>query len=348
MNIRPINIKSESDILALTKIWQKCFTDDLPYINSFINSCLPYITSWFIVLDDKPVSVLSLIPSYALHPKTAIYSGSLSRNQQDTPPSSVVKIHGAYIYGVATLPEYRGNSYSRILLSKAIDYSEELGLDYIVVKPADELLFDLYRKAGFNTTLYGNKRIIQLSGGSFENNSTISDTDLPIRFAFTSVPKFLDKSCTGHFDASSANTSSPSDHPDFAPLSPEQLFILREQSNHETLLWPPEVLRYALIEALSRPAAIAVTDGFLYFITHPSDTDEKIIRLLETNAETPAQFNRIVAHIRKLYPEALAVLIDSANIDKTLREDSALLKILNPDPNIEDLLSAFYLSLPME
>jgi len=304
MVIRPVNIKSETDIQAISKIWRNCFTDDQSYIDSYISNCLPHTSSWVLLCDNMPVSILSMLPSYALLPlNQSISPGKI-------PPSDhFITLRGAYIYGVATLPEYRGSSYSRMLLNKAMDYSKAMGFDYTIVKPADELLFEFYQRTGFDITLYSNKNI-------FHVDSSINTLD-------------LEMSCN-HFSL----------------LTPEQLFILREQYNSTTsFLWPPEILRYALIETLSR-SGIAATNGQLYLIAYPTKAGN--INLLETNAQNSTQFNLILNYLLKLFPDAATITIDSANINKIAQHRCALLKILNPDPNIAEALSSRYLSLPME
>ena len=327
MVICPININSNSHIQALSQIWRACFTEDQSYIDSFINNCLPYTNSWFLLHKDKPVSLLSLLPSYALLPKSMIFPDPLSQDRSDKPSLSIpgisqnplsnnlsrgtafsnnfIELSGAYIYGVATLPEHRGNSYSRALLNKAIAYSAEMGFDYIVVKPADESLFEFYRRAGFDTTLYSNRYSINILSS---------------------------KEGASHF----------------TPLYPDRLFILREQYNPTSLLWPPEILNYAVAEALSRPNAVAVVENNLYLIAYPSETDKKIVHLLESNAETDIQFRQVLSFLQDCYPYATTVSIDCANKTRSQQRNSALLKSLNSNLNITEALSRLYLSLPME
>jgi Acetyltransferases len=349
MVIRPVDIKSEADILALSNIWRVCFTGDLSYIDSFINSCLSYTVSWFLLSENKPVSLLSLIPSYALLP--------LSEDQNEFPKilniQSTPQIahssklsRGAYIYGVATLPEHRGNSYSRMLLNKALDHSRETGLDYIIVKPAEESLFDFYNKVGFETTLYSNKAVFPLFQHSTNSNPAIHN--LEDSSSLDRAPFFFDKADLLNIVGSSIPVVPKEALSHFIPLSAEQLFVLREQYNPSSFLWPPEILAYAVIEALSRPNAIAAIDNDLYLIAYPSDTDSRVINILETNANTSAQFCQILTYLQELYPEATAVTTYSANNCFAKQTRCALLKTLSSDRDITTTLSRLYLSLPME
>ena len=342
MVIRPVDIKSESDIQALSEIWRVCFTDDQSYIHSFINDCLPHTISWFLLHQDRPVSLLSLLPSYALSPT----------NQRISPlkaPSSdhMTKLYGAYIYGVATLPAYRRNSYSQMLLNKAIAYSKEMGFDYIVIKPADKSLFEFYRKVGLDTTLYNNRYIFHLSqnraDSSFDNINHTSYLHAGIPSDKVESDKVEIGQCNNYF-ISPLDSKEGCDH--FTPLSSEQLLILRERYSSYSFLWPPEILRYALIEILSRSGVVAVTQGDLYLIAYP--TSAYNINLLETNAETPIQLNRVINYLQKLFPKATTITIDRAARNRANQHLCALLKVLNPDHNIVEALSCLYLSLSME
>ena len=310
----------EKDRSSIIEIWRACFSDDLAYIDSFINYCLPYTKSWTLLHNDKPVSLLSLIPSYI---PFSMYCPSPDRESSSNEsktffPSKRESLHGAYIYGVATLPEHRGSSYSRLLADKAVEYSVENRLDYIVVKPAEESLFSLYSKMGFETTLFCHRASFELSKDGEKKYSLPSN---------------------------------------FSPLSEERLYSLREGGELNTFLWPKEILGYTLREVLSRPGAVTLTDGEIYFISAPSYSSLSNIEILETNAKTKEQVEQIVSFIQKGAPQAQSISIctnapnNSAILDifgKLKKERSALLKILNPDAEIKRYLSERYLSLPME
>jgi len=326
MTIRPINIPA--DIPSITKIWQSCFTDDLRYIESFISHCLPYTKSWVLLRNEEPVAILSLVPSYIPLPdnyslldnkhnsmpsnSSIVYSSDrLNTKQADNGPTN---LYGAYIYGVATLPEYRGNSYSSLLVERAIEDSIANNLDYIIVKPAEEPLFRLYRKMGIETTLYSHKITIPLSSDSITNDKHNLAKD---NIVADSV---------------------------FNPLSWEDLYVLRERIG--SFLWPKEILEYALHEALSRPEAIAASDGELYFIAALSYSTPDSVDILETNANSSIQVDKILSYLHNRIPHAqTASITHSGNSEK---HNSALLKILNPEKSIEKYLSEQYLSLPME
>ena len=318
MFIRQVDIEKDSSSIA--EIWRACFSDDLSYIDTFISDCLPHTKSWILLRNDKPVSILSLIPSYI---PFSMYYPSLDREisldgSKSGFPSKREYLYGAYVYGVATLPEHRGNSYSRLLADKAIEYSIENRLDYIIVKPAEVSLFNLYSKFGFETFLSCHCTAVEFS----EDGEKIS----PLL-------------------------------PDFISLSEERLYSLRESSRLDSFLWPKSILSYALREALSRPGATALVNEDLYFIAAPSYSSLNNVEILETNARTKEQARQIVSYIRKENPSAQSISICTSisnspaifNIfEKPTRDRSALLKILNSDAEIKKFLSEQYLSLPME
>ena len=326
MIIRPIDIKRDRP--SIIEIWMDSFTNNLSYIESFIDYCLPYTNSWVLLCDNKPVSILSLIPSYIPYPSFKPFNHeNSSDNLRKTLLSEQKKLYGAYIYGVATLPEYRGNSYSRLLVDKAIKYSIEKELDYIIVKPAQESLFDLYRKMGIKTTLYHRKTQVHLTN----SHSDISRTEHILESQFVS----------SHISS----------------LSTENLFEVREHSNLGSFLWTKKILDYAIREVLSHPEAIAASNENLYFIAIPSNSSPNHIEILETNAQTKEQMEEVISLIRNKAPQAQSISICTNQASQSgifdifknpTTEKSALLKVLSPDIKIERYLSEQYLSLPME
>ena len=151
--IRQANITSNRPFI--TEIWKVCFTNDTEYINLFIDYCLPYSTTWLLEKEHRAVSLLTLIPSYF----TDIKSSSLS--------------NGGYIYGVGTLPDYRGHSYSKALLERAASYAKDNHLDYLIVRPAYNSLYPLYERAGFEIPLFENE--LQEELGEIVPNAAFTD-----------------------------------------------------------------------------------------------------------------------------------------------------------------------------
>jgi hypothetical protein len=70
----------------------------------------------------------------------------------------------AYVYGVATLPEYRGRGYSTELLACADTVFKDAGYKAAVLVPASEGLFGFYQKRGYGTAFRLNKASVAAAG----------------------------------------------------------------------------------------------------------------------------------------------------------------------------------------
>ena len=124
-----------NDKVHIAEIWRSCFTDDENYIELYLNHCLPHTNTWILGGEDgRFYSCISVFPTYF------IKDGR--------------KTSGGYLYGVGTLPDHRGKSYSSILINVAIRYLKENGHSYFLVKPATEGLFNLYSRLGFDHQLF--------------------------------------------------------------------------------------------------------------------------------------------------------------------------------------------------
>ena len=52
----------------------------------------------------------------------------------------------AMLYAIATLPEYRGHGYGEAVTRAAAELAVQKGFPAVVLKPADDGLFDFYKK----------------------------------------------------------------------------------------------------------------------------------------------------------------------------------------------------------
>jgi ribosomal protein S18 acetylase RimI-like enzyme len=183
-----------ADREAIFKIWLSCFTNDETYINNYLKYCFPYTIT--LLLGDKKqgdISVISILPSYFKH--------------------NSITYTGGYLYGVGTLPEFRGRSYSSLLLKEGLELIKKEGYDYFLVKPATESLFSLYRRLGFNKDLFNKNTIIR--------------------------PK------KSHLEKRSIEELSTTDSALFHSIREDKLF-------NKSFLWPNEVLSYTIREITER------------------------------------------------------------------------------------------------
>ncbi|MBP1671206.1 MAG: hypothetical protein H6Q22_778 [Bacteroidetes bacterium] len=253
MVIREATIKDREYI---AEIWRACFTDDEDYIYKYLNHCLPHTKTWVLGEENGDIySCASVIPSYA------ILKGE--------------NISGGYLYGVGTLPDHRGNSYSRIIIEKAIDYLKIKGYSYLLVKPATVGLFELYQKLGFENEL--------LKSSYKQYFEQIDKASISWRYQ-----KIIGS---------------------IKQLSSERLAKLREeQLSISCFMWPLTILRYALSEVLDRNGSAfefekITIEGLtkrIYIIGYPDETDisGKIFKILESNATTMDDFQDIYSVLR--------------------------------------------------
>lgn len=128
-----ITFADEKMLPQLKHIWKECFGDGDDYIKMYFDGrfkcgkCLVYIC------DDMVCAML------------VMYNGKIVLKD------GIQNAH--YIYGVATLPEYRGRGISTELLKYAGDYIKSKG-STAVLAPAEPKLIEFYKKRGFAESFY--------------------------------------------------------------------------------------------------------------------------------------------------------------------------------------------------
>jgi len=61
---------------------------------------------------------------------------------------------GFYIYGLCTLPKYEGKGFATQLINYVCEHKFSDGYQFAVAQPAQQSLFDYYKKLGFDNTTY--------------------------------------------------------------------------------------------------------------------------------------------------------------------------------------------------
>lgn len=128
-----ISLATNKDIESLFYIWKICFSSDTIFLNLFFKECFPLTQTYVYKDGDIVVSSITLIPITLVN---------------NTPSK------GVYLYGVCTLPQYRGNHLSIRLLEYAEENCKDSGYNYIITRPGAPSLFALYRKIGFCMPIY--------------------------------------------------------------------------------------------------------------------------------------------------------------------------------------------------
>ena len=300
-----IRLAKNSDTLSITKIWRECFTDDSLIIENFINNCFPYSKTWLLTPTDSvnPVAILSLLPSYAIPENTII--------------------DGGYVYGVATLPKFRGRGYSSLLMERAIKFSKDSGFDYIVVKPASESLFELYQKQSFDTTIVKTTTKIGTKDWSFDIQNLSEQTCI-------SVGEKI--------------------------ISDYNLYSLREaELSNSHLLWPKDILTYTIKDAIIKggDAVIHLNNDrkrALYYIYYPIDEHGETIKIAECNAKIATEIYPFINFVRESLPSVKFITIEGDSRGypdlEFITERSAMIKQIG-EFSIKTL-ETLHLSLPME
>ncbi len=296
-----IRLAEKDDTLSILRIWRECFTDDLLYISNFINYCLPFTNTWVVIPQGSTsaVSVLSLLPSYAI-----------VDNQ---------KIVGGYIYGVATLPVFRGHSLSKRLIETAVSYCKEKEIQYIVIKPAESSLFDLYEKQSFDTIISKNTTKIDLSQINLYGISPLKRIE---------------------------------------NFSIAQFYSLREEELFKThLLWPIEILNYTIEDAKSKGGSLVAlineskVKSTLFYVAYPDESNVARIKIVDSNIMDYSELIQVIFDVKLSFPFAKEVVLESSSggfkSNNTTLESSALIKILDIKIDSQKI-SFLHLALPME
>lgn len=142
-----IRLAKSEDIYEVSKILIDSF--EIDNIDEILVMIEPFENMFVYELNGKIVSVASAIPFNV-------------RNKK-----------GRYIYAVATDFNHRGKGYAGEVLNYIKEYYRNCA-DVLLLRPAEESLFDYYRKNGFNDEIYADIKEIQFSG-----------TEMPERIEFT-------------------------------------------------------------------------------------------------------------------------------------------------------------------
>lgn len=125
MQYSKINCKTED----LKNLWETVFGDTREVTDSFFENAFFADGCFYESADGKAVSALYLLPVTLGDKK------------------------GFYLYAAATLPAYRGRGYMGALIKEALHYAKSVA-DFVYLCPAEDSLYDYYRRFGFSQTLY--------------------------------------------------------------------------------------------------------------------------------------------------------------------------------------------------
>ena len=125
---------TNGDLPALTDLWQQCFRETEEDALFFLQNSFRPGETLLLRYDGRPVSMMTLIPA----------------RLQNT--------EGAYIYAVATHPEYQGRGLMRLLHDEALRCLKTQGVQFTCLVPASVSLFGLYEKLGYVPRFFRSRR----------------------------------------------------------------------------------------------------------------------------------------------------------------------------------------------
>ncbi len=136
-----IDFATQNDYEDIAKVWRISFSDTDAYIKQFWDAMFKPENTLVYRVEGVAVAMYFFLESQV------VING---------------KGYSAYyLYAAATLPKYRGKGYMSKLIEKGIDIAKQRNVDFIVLVPAEESLFDYYGKFGFETKF--NKKSVTLS-----------------------------------------------------------------------------------------------------------------------------------------------------------------------------------------
>lgn len=145
-------IADKQEIEELKKIWSISFADTKEGLNNFFNNKFSETICYAGKVDDKIVSALYLIPS------------KLKKNQ------------GHYLYGAATLPEFRGKGIMGKLVDFALSSAKEKGDVFSALYPATEGLYSFYKNLGYKEKCYIN--LLEIERSNIDKSNIKKDKNI--------------------------------------------------------------------------------------------------------------------------------------------------------------------------
>jgi GNAT superfamily N-acetyltransferase len=172
-------------VAQIRNIWKACFDVDDSYFNRFAEGMLPLAIT-FVAVKDKTCACLpeimvfsrieetikkvddvlkedkyEIVSSLHILPVELITFGKSTKTPSDEVKSSISSVssnenalQGGYLYGVATLPEWRNRGYATLLINSASSLMSKCGMTYFLTRPAEPDLFVYYCKLGFTENIF--------------------------------------------------------------------------------------------------------------------------------------------------------------------------------------------------
>ena len=128
----------KEDIADIKQIWSVCFAEDERYNEFFFKYEYEHNNTLVYIKDNKIVATLQRLP-YLLE------------------GVGYEPIKLTYIYGTATLPEFRRQGIMAEMIEKSCELDKANGIEGTMLIPANKNLFNYYKKLGFEDAFYISK-----------------------------------------------------------------------------------------------------------------------------------------------------------------------------------------------
>lgn len=150
-----IRLSCESDIKSIVSLWNEAFGDGENEIMYFIkNRYKPENT----VVCEENGSIVSML---------FLLDGQMRIKGTDYP--------SYYLYAACTSKEFRGRGLMASLLEFAKSISQKRGYRFICLKPAEESLFDFYKKHGYETVF--SQKLLKVSKSDLSGHTDTINFD---------------------------------------------------------------------------------------------------------------------------------------------------------------------------
>ena len=125
-----LRLAKQEDLEQLKLIWKLCFGDEDRYIDFYFNNRAWLKETAVLLLDEGIVSMLSMIPI-------------------ELEAENGMKYGAAMLYAIATHPEFQKRGLAEKLMEFSSQYLLTKQIPATVLVPAEEELFEFYRKRGY-------------------------------------------------------------------------------------------------------------------------------------------------------------------------------------------------------
>lgn len=142
----------------LRQMWMRCFGDSQMYTDYLFEGLIKPQNLLVYTFDSVPAAMLCLQP-FALQ----------------TPLGNA---QGAYIFGVATLPEHQGRGLSTALMEHAHAHLAQNGYALSALVPAAESLFAFYARLGYETAFFIEKRMLAARDIAKQSDCALTPVEL--------------------------------------------------------------------------------------------------------------------------------------------------------------------------